>query len=101
VGEATAQIIRTILDTKPHPEMGYRACLGIQSLAKAYSKPQLEAACRRALEAQAYSYPSLKSILKRGLDRQLTLTPEPERSGPEHENPRGGDYYQSPSKLVR
>jgi transposase len=101
VGEATAQVIRTILDTKPHPEMGYRACLGIQSLAKAYSKPRLEAACRRALAAQAYSYPSLKSILKRGLDRQSTLTPEAERSGPEHENLRGGDYYQSPSKLVQ
>jgi transposase len=101
VGEATAQVIRAILDRKPHPEMGYRACLGIQSLARAYSNSRLEAACRRALEAQVYSYPSLKSILKRGLDRQLSLTPEAERSGPKHENLRGGDYYQSPSKLVQ
>jgi hypothetical protein len=81
--------------------MGYRACLGIQSLAKAYSNSRLEAACRRALEAQVYSYPSLKSILKRGLDRQLSLTPEAERSGPKHENLRGGDYYQFPSKFVQ
>ena len=50
VGEATAQVIRTILDSKPHPEMGYRACLGIHSLAKAYSHPRLEAACQRALK---------------------------------------------------
>jgi len=101
VGEATAQVIRTILDSKPHPEMGYRACLGIQSLAKAYSHPRLEAACRRALEGQACSYPSLKSILKRGLDGQPTLAQEPERSSPQHENLRGGHYYQSPTKLVQ
>jgi transposase len=81
--------------------MGYRACLGILRLAKTYSNPRLEAACRRAWEAQACSYPSLKSILKRGLDRQLTLAPEPERAGPEHENLRGGPYYQSPNKLVQ
>src|ERR1700730_2973836 len=101
VGEATAQIIRTILESKPHPEMGYRACLGILGLAKAYSGTRLEAACRRALNAQACSYPSLKSMLKRGLDRQPTLSPEPERASPQHENLRGGDYYESPSKLMQ
>ena len=101
VGEATAQLIRTILESKPHPEMGYRACLGILRLAKTYSGPRLEAACRRALAAQACSYQSLKSILKRGLDRQLELTPEAGRSSPQHENLRGSRYYASPSKLVQ
>jgi transposase len=101
VGEATAQIIRTILDSKPHPEMGYRACLGVLRLAKTYSNPRLEAACRRAQQAQACSYNSLKSILQRGLDRQPSLTPEPERSSPEHENLRGGHYYELPSKVVQ
>jgi len=81
--------------------MGYRACLGILSLAKCYSHLRLEAACRRALQAQACSYHSLKSILKRGLDRQGALTPEPERSSPQHENLRGGNYYHAPSKLVQ
>jgi hypothetical protein len=81
--------------------MGYRACLGILRLAKTYSNPRLEAACRRALEGQACSYPSLKSILKRGLDGHPSLAPEPERSSPQHENLRGGHYYQSPTKLVQ
>ena len=57
MGEATAQVIRTILDSKPHPEMGYRACLGILRLAKTYSNPRLEAACRRALPAQGLFLP--------------------------------------------
>jgi transposase len=101
VGEATALLIGTILKNKPHPEMGYRACLGILRLAKTYSNPRLEAACRHALAAQACSYHSLESILKRGLDRQPSLTPEAERSSPQHENLRGSHYYQSPNKLVQ
>jgi len=101
VGEATGQLIRHILETKPHPEIGYRACLGIQSLAKQFSPTRLEAACRRALQAQAYSYQSVKSILQRGLDRQLSLQSEAERSSPEHENLRGSDYYDSLSKPVQ
>jgi transposase len=73
VGSATAEVIRTILASKPHPEMGYRACLGILRLAKTYSNERLEAASQRALQLQACSYSSLRSILKRSLDRQTTL----------------------------
>lgn len=101
VGQATGQIIRNILESKPHPEIGYRACLGVKSLAKLYSDARLEAACQRALEIQAYSYQSLKSILQRGLDRQTSLPTERERSSREHENLRGSDYYDSPSKFVQ
>lgn len=93
VGEATAQVIRTILESKPHPEQGYRACLGIQRLGKIYSPRRLEAACRRALEAQACSYHSLQSILQRGLEQPATSPTEPERTSPQHENVRGGTYY--------
>lgn len=99
VGPATAQVIRMILESKPHPEMGYRASLGIMRLAKTYSPQRLEAASQRALQLQACSYQSLKSILKRSLDKQLTIEPEPERSGPHHENLRGADYYDPPSPL--
>jgi len=34
---------------KPHPEMGYRGCLGIIRLAAHYSVEQMEAAAERAL----------------------------------------------------
>ena len=101
VGEATAQVMRTILESKPHPEMGYRACLGILRLAKTYSNARLEAASRRALQRQACSYQSLKSILQRALDQQPTLAVEPERSSPQHENLRGAHYYDSPTKLLQ
>jgi transposase len=97
VGPATAEVIRSILAGKPHPEMGYRACLGILRLAKSYSNERLEAASQRALQLQACSYSSLRSILKRSLDRQTTLDLESSKPGPRHENVRGADYYDSPT----
>jgi transposase len=56
IGTATAEVVRTILERRPHPEMGYRACLGILRLEKIYSKPRLEAASQRAVQLQAFSY---------------------------------------------
>ena len=101
VGTATAEVIRTILASKPHPEMGYRACLGILRLAKTYSQERLEAASQRALQLQACSYSSLRSILKRSLDRQTTLELESGKPGPRHENVRGAGYYDPPTTLLQ
>ena len=101
IGAATAQVVRTILERKPHPEMGYRACLGILRLEKIYSRARLEAASQRAVQLQTFSYQSLKSILKNSLDRQLLLEPEAAHPGPEHENVRGPHYYDPPTTLVQ
>jgi hypothetical protein len=101
VGEATALVVGTVLATKRHPEIGYRACLGIMRLGKTYSNERLEAASKRALELGACSYQSLKSILKRSLDRQTSLSLEPERTGPRHENVRGPQYFTPPTDLLQ
>jgi hypothetical protein len=101
VGEATALVIGTVLETKRHPEIGYRACLGIMRLGKTYSNERPEAASKRALELGACSYQSLQSILKRSLDRQTSLPLEPERSGPRHENIRGAQYFNPPTNLLQ
>jgi len=101
VGPATAQIVNSILETKPHPEMGYRSCLGILRLAKTYSNERLEAACQRALQLRAFSYQSLRSILKNSLDRQLSLEPDSDKSGPRHKNVRGADYYDPPNTFLQ
>jgi len=101
MGPATAEVVRNILQNRPHPEMGYRACLGILRLAKTYSQERLEAASQRALQLQAFSYTSLRSILKRSLDRQLTIEPENSKPGPRHENVRGASYYDPPTTLLQ
>jgi len=101
IGKATAEVICIILAGKPHPEMGYRACLGILRLAKTYSNERLEAASQRALQLHACSYSSLRSILKRSLDRQTTLDLESDKSGPRHDNVRGPNYYDPPTTLLQ
>ena len=42
-----------ILQSRPHPEQGFRACLGILRLVKMYGRERLEAACSRGLEIGA------------------------------------------------
>ena len=101
MGSATAKVVSTILESKPHPEMGYRACLGIMRLAKVYSIERLEAASQRALLLGACSYRSLKSILSRSLDRQSTLESQPDKPGPHHKNIRGGEYYGQAGPLIQ
>lgn len=94
IGSATGALIEQILRLKPHPEMGYRACLGIISLGKRYGNDRLEAACKRAMQSGTVSYTSLRSILKHSLDRApVNEEPEATRLPKNHENVRGPDYY--------
>jgi transposase len=95
VGPETETLITAILADRPHPEQGYRSCLGILRLAKQYGDERLEAACKRAVAVRARSYRHVASILKNGLDRfALASDEEPQTRLPlEHSNVRGGDYY--------
>lgn len=92
-GPHTAAAVEHILLSRPHPEQGYRACLGIIRLAKRFSPERLEAACARALEIRGVSYRSIQSILKNGLDQQRS-DPQSTLSLPqEHAHVRGRTYY--------
>ena len=95
IGPETAGLVEAILHDRPHPEQGYRSCLGILRLARRYGAERLEAACGRALAVGARSYRHVDSILKHGLDRQPPLVPAatPPRAPLIHENVRGRDYY--------
>lgn len=93
-GPRTRDIVRHLLEDKPHPEHGYRACLGLLGLSRKYTPERLEAACERAMALRAPNYRSVKSILETGLDRQK-LPPHEEDlfTTPSHGNVRGPDYY--------
>ena len=96
IGPETGRLAEAILAAKPHPEMGYRSCLGIPRLAKTYPVERMEAAAQRALLARAYSLRSLESILKTQLDRVPLPADRPAaHQAVEHENIRGADYYDS------
>jgi len=97
VGLNTKALVEAILAERPHPEMGYRSCLGILRLSKdkRYGPERLESACARALPFGARSYHHVASILKHGLDRVPLTAPELEGQAqlPLHENIRGRGYY--------
>jgi transposase len=90
IGPDTATLIQVILRSRPHPEQGFRACLGILRLARQYG----EAACRRGLQIGVRSYGSISSILDKGLDRQpLPRTTQAPELPLDHPNIRGSRYY--------
>ena len=99
VGPSTAKLFGQILAAKPHPEMGYRSCLGILRLSKTYSAERVEAAAARALHFDACSYQSLKSMLAHGLDRQPLEESPPQPTPVEHANIRGAQYFDPPALL--
>ena len=67
-GPATADLVAAIMASRPHPEQGFRSCLGIMRLGRRYGDERLEAAAVRALAIRGLSYRSIESILKAGLD---------------------------------
>jgi hypothetical protein len=94
IGEHTATLMEAIIDSQLQPEHGFRRCLGILRLAKAYSPERLESACQLALQIGALRYQSIKSILKNNLEQATTLEPEPALPAPPpHDNIRGSHYY--------
>lgn len=94
IGPCTLQVIQQQLQDRPHPEHGYRACLGLLNLGRRYEPRRLERACERALHLHSANYQSIASILKQGLDHQRLEHEEPAQGElPLHANVRGAGYY--------
>lgn len=93
IGPSTIALCEAIMRAKPHPEQGFRSCLGILSLTRAYGPARLEAACRRGITIGATSYRSIASILKTGLDKAFLPAAEPEADPIQHGNIRGRGYF--------
>jgi transposase len=94
IGPNTSRLAGAIIAERPHPEHGYRSCLGILRLGKRYGDARLEAACGRAFAVGARSYRHVDAILKNGLDRMPIEPAEAEAPRADHENVRGRDYYE-------
>lgn len=92
IGVQTGAVVEHLLRSKPHPEQGYRACLGLLSLARQYGRERLEAASALAVKLQSPTRKSVLSILETGRDQHPAATPEP-LDLPEHPNVRGAKYY--------
>jgi len=90
IGDDTMALAEIILRSRPHPEQGFRSCIGILRLAERYDAERLDAACARALALGTRSYSSVATILKNAQDKKAA---DPEQPSLFHENIRGSGYY--------
>jgi transposase len=100
MGDFTTHLVKHLLENRPHPEQGYRSCLGLLSLSKKYGNARLEKACCRAWRVGTKTRTSVKSILVHKLEESplpndlLSTSDAPSNHLPDtHENLRGANYY--------
>ncbi len=93
IGRATSALCELILERRPHPEQGFRACRGILRLVGAFGCERLEAAAARAIDIGGLSYGSVRSILDHKLDRQAANKRSADGVPIIHSNIRGSRYY--------
>lgn len=93
IGPNCAGLTEIILRNKPHPEQGFRSCIGIVRFAKSHGAERLEAACERALDIGSYSYSSVASILKNNIDRTKNVRGPSDSPSIRHTNIRGPHYF--------
>jgi transposase len=96
IGPHTARLFERMMADKPHPEMGYRGCLGLIRQACNYSHTRMESAAELALLTGACRYRSIESILKNSLAQQPLPSSAPPAvpPPPRHDNIRGAEYFE-------
>jgi transposase len=93
IGPNTEALITAILANRPHPEQGFRTCLGVLRLYRGIAPARAEAVSARALEINAMTYKSVASILNNNLDRVANRQNQAEPTLFDHPNVRGPRYF--------
>ena len=92
IGPNTEGLIVAVLAHRPHPEQGFRTCLGILRLYRGIDPARAEAVSARAVEIGALTYKSVASIITHKLDKK-----NPHGAGQstlfDHQNLRGPRYF--------
>jgi len=93
LGGHVALIVESIMDSREHPEQGYRASLGIIRLESKVGKDRLDAACKRALFYCSPHYRTVVTILKNSQEFKPLPEAQEEKQLPTHNNIRGAEYF--------
>jgi len=91
IGPETEGLILAVLAHRPHPEQGFRTCLGILRLFRGLNPARAEAVAARAVAIGALNYKSIASILANNLDRAPRQTES--ATVIDHANIRGPRYF--------
>ena len=97
IGNETARLFKKIMYSRPHPEMGFRTCLGIireykKYQEKGYSEEHLEMISTMAISKHYYKVAQVKDLLKsyrpQDSDESASLF-----ALTSHDNIRGAKYF--------
>lgn len=91
IGPSTEGLVVAVLANRPHPEQGFRTCLGVLRLFKGIDPARAESVSARAVEIGALNYKSIASILANKLDRSSRQTEN--AAVIDHPNVRGPGYF--------
>jgi hypothetical protein len=81
-----------VLASRPHPEQGFRTCLGILRTYRGLNTARLEAVSARALELSVLNCKGVAALLARKPDDAAAKN-EPPATLFDHANLRGPGYY--------
>ena len=85
--------LHAVIESKQHPEQGYRSCQGILKLLGKVGRERLINACKRGTEFESFGYNKILSILDKKLDQALPYEQKSDQPIPAHHNLRGSGYY--------
>lgn len=91
IGPETEGLIIAILVNRPHPEQGFRTCLGVLRLYRGLEQQRAEAVSAHAVAIGALTYKSIASIIAHKLDR--SKPPAADGLVIDHQNVRGPHYF--------
>ena len=92
IGPNTESLIGAVLASRPHPEQGFRTCLGILRCFRGLETGRLEAVSARALELGILNCKGVASLLARKPE-SVTAEDSAPATLIEHANLRGPGYY--------
>jgi transposase len=92
IGPSTEGLITAVLASRPHPEQGFRTCLGILKLYRGVDADRAEAVSARAVEIGGLTCKSVASLLAQKHDKS-TSKDSGQATLFDHANLRGPGYY--------
>lgn len=95
ISPVVGEYLQGVLDSRSHPEQGYKSCAGILHLGRKAGDDRLILACQRAILYEAYGYPVIEEILRKKLETVNPFNEEVDirTKPPQHINIRGKEYY--------
>jgi transposase len=90
IGPQTEGLVIAILASRPHPEQGFRTCLGILRLFRDIERNRAEAVSARAVEIGGLNCKSIASLLANHKAARHSTEPT---AIVDHANLRGPDYF--------